>query len=151
MSIFYDSDAILKLITWILIPIFVAIITFALGLLFYSMGSENREETKYNRAMTIWSSGLAILISALLVGMSVGFGLSFTDLLNQYELTPVYKLVYYFYLILPIVPFGFLIYFAINFIKAYRLDKEAAVEDKIEEVIKPVADFVDTLEEEETI
>jgi len=121
-----------ELIWFVLIPLLIVLIVFGL-FLFFSRKKENKDILEYNYKANFFSSLIAVFFGAILFSVSLGFSITFINAVYLNKLESVYPFMIILLYIFPVIPFAFLIYFVVHFIKVIKSqEKENDVYLKVE-------------------
>lgn len=114
------------LLSYIIIPLVVIIILFFVGTKLYTYYSKDKDPNKRNYVINYWSNVMGIIFASILLSVSIGYVLAFTENLRNINAVEENQVLYYFFMFFPVFPFVFLIYYIGKFIsnikKKERLD-----------------------------
>ena len=131
----YSEENLKVLLFYVIIPLIVIYIIFYIGLKIYEHRNKKKDSNRVNFVMNYWSNAIGILFTAILLSISIGFSLAFTENVRELNAVDENLMLYYFFIVFPVIPLFFLIYyitkFVINIRRKDKLDKE--VHEKIEE------------------
>lgn len=128
----YSEENLRVLLYYVIIPLVVIIILFFIGTKIYAHLNKNKDENRTNFVINYWSNVMGIILTAILLSVSIGFTLAFTQNVRDLNAIEENKVFYYFFMVFPTFPLVFLIYyiskFVINIRKKEKLDEKSEVE-----------------------
>lgn len=136
----YSEENFRVLLFYIILPLTVVLLLFFAGTKIYSALKEDKDINQTNYAINYWTNVLGILVTAILLSVSIGFALSFTQTVRDLNAIEENAFLYYFFMVFPFIPFIFLIVYIRKFIvnmkrkeKLDELDKDVEEENTNEE------------------
>ncbi len=117
MKIFYDIPYIQGIMKYVLIPVAAVIIIVGVSLFIYSTIHKDHEDPRYNFVMNFWSSLIGIILTGAILAMAVGFSVAMTEKMQEYGLVEEKKMLYYLLKYFIIIPFIFVIWYIVKFLK----------------------------------
>lgn len=114
----FDFNFFMKLVFFILIPIILVVILGYLAIKYHSDKIEDKNSPLYNYSMEYYSSILAMGIVGVLLAVVTGFSFSFIHTMEIKNLVSNNQMIYYAFMLLPILPLSFFIYYLRRFIVA---------------------------------
>lgn len=128
----YSEENLKVLLYYVIIPLLVIIILFFIGTKIYVHFNKKKDENRTNLIINYWSNVMGIILTAILLSVSIGFALAFTQNVRDLNAIEENKVLYYFFMAFPAFPLVFLIYyiskFIINIRKKEKLNKERGEE-----------------------
>ena len=136
----YNEENFRVLLFYIILPLTVVLLLFFAGTKIYSALKKDKDINQTNYAINYWTNVLGILVTAILLSVSIGFALSFTQTVRDLNAIEENAFLYYFVMVFPFIPFIFLIVYIRKFIvnmkikeKLDELDKDVEEENTNEE------------------
>lgn len=136
----YSEENFRMLLFYIILPLTVVLLLFFAGTKIYSALKKDKDINQTNYAINYWTNVLGILVTAILLSVSIGFALSFTQTVRDLNAIEENAFLYYFFMVFPFIPFIFLIVYIRKFIvnmkikeKLDELDKDVEEENTNEE------------------
>lgn len=136
----YNEENFRVLLFYIILPLTVVLLLFFAGTKIYSALKKDKDINQTNYAINYWTNVLGILVTAILLSVSIGFALSFTQTVRDLNAIEENAFLYYFFMVFPFIPFIFLIVYIRKFIvnmkikeKLDELDKDVEEENTNEE------------------
>lgn len=136
----YSEDNFRVLLFYVILPLTVVLLIFFIGTKIYSAFRKNKDINSTNYAINYWTNVLGVLVTSILLSVSIGFALSFTQTVRDLNAVEENAFLYYFFMVFPIIPFIFLIVYIRKFIvnmkrkeKLDELDKDVEEENTNEE------------------
>lgn len=117
MKIFYDIPYLKVIMTYVLIPVVIIVLIAGVCLFFYSKKQKDHEDPHYNFVMDFWSSLIGIIVTAAILALAIGFSVAMTEKMREYHLVEEKKMLYYLLRYFVILPFVFVIWYIVKFIK----------------------------------
>lgn len=131
----YSEENMRVLLFYVIIPLIVILFLFFIGTKVYEHRNKDKDRDRTNYVINYWSNVMGIIFTAILLSVSIGFSLAFTENVRELNAVDENLMLYYFFIVFPVIPLFFLIYyitkFVINIRRKDKLDKE--VHEKIEE------------------
>ena len=128
----YSEENMRVLLYYVIIPLIVIIILFFVGTKIYEHYNKKKDLNRTNFVINYWSNVMGIIFTAILLSVSIGFSLAFTENVRALNAVDENIVFYYFFMVFPIFPTIFLIYyiykFIINIKKKEKLDEEESEE-----------------------
>ena len=95
--------------------------------------NKKKNINRTNYVVNYWSNVIGVLFTAILLSVSIGFSLAFTENVRALNAIEENKFFYYFFMVFPVFPFFFLVFYITKFITNIRrkekLDKEEEEEE----------------------
>lgn len=124
----YSEENLKVLLFYVIIPLIVIYILFYIGLKIYEHRNKKKDSNRVNFVMNYWSNTMGVIFTAILLSISIGFSLAFTENVRELNAIDQNIVLYYFFMVFPVIPLFFLIYYIVKFIinikKKDKLDKE---------------------------
>ena len=151
ISLKYDFDFLFKLVKYVFIPVLALALIMAIVIFVYSKHVKKKDIEHYNYLVEFWTTLLAILVIGGLFAITIGFAISLTNTIKNYDLVETYKIIYYLVLATPLVPFFFLVYYIYRIVVTVSNKPDPnEYENNIEEVENPeVEDTHESIDEVE--
>ena len=116
------------LLFYIIIPLLVILVLFFIGTKIYEHRNKDKDLNRTNFVINYWSDVIGIIFTAILLSVSIGFSLAFTENVRALNAIEENIFFYYFFMVFPLFPLFFLIFYIVKFINNIRrkekLDKE---------------------------
>ena len=109
METIYTTENFKILLFYIIIPLTVVLILFFIGTKIYTYLNKDKNSNDVNYAINYWTNVLGVLVTSILLSVSIGFALSFTQTVRDLNAVEENAFLYYFFMVFPIIPFIFLI------------------------------------------
>ena len=109
MRVYYDFELLRQLSLFILIPILVILTIASVSLFIYK--EKYKDDPKKQLKPPVVSAFICLFISTVLFSVSIAFSITFIEGLRFHDIVDQYRLMFYLYHLLPVVPFIFVIYF----------------------------------------
>ena len=123
----YNEKNFKILLFYIIIPLTILLLVFFIGTKIYEKLRKNKDINHTNYVINYWNSFIGVFIASVLLSVSIGYGVAFTKLVNDYNALDDNIFFYYFFMAFPIIPLIFLIIYIRKFIHNLK------AQDKIEE------------------
>ena len=124
----YSEENIRVLLFYVIIPLLVILVLFFIGTKIYEHHNKDKDLNRTNFVINYWSNVMGIIFTAILLSVSIGFSLAFTDNVRALNAIEENIFFYYFFMVFPLFPLFFLIFYIVKFITNIRrkekLDKE---------------------------
>ncbi len=116
------------LLFYVIIPLLVILVLFFIGTKIYEHSNKDKDLNQTNYVINYWSNVMGIIFTAILLSVSIGFSLAFTENVRALNAIEENIFFYYFFMVFPVFPLFFLIFYIVKFINNIRrkvkLDKE---------------------------
>ena len=133
----YSEENFRVLLFYVILPLTVILLLFFVGTKIYSALRKDKDINQTNYSINYWTNFLGVLVTAILLSVSIGFALSFTRTVRDFNAIEENAFLYYFFMVFPIIPLIFLIIyirkFIVNIKRKEKLDEESANEQIEEE------------------
>lgn len=130
----YNEENMRVLLFYVIIPLIVILILFFIGTKIYEHFNKNKDENRTNFVINYWSNVMGVIFTAILLSVSIGFSLAFTENVRALNAVDENIVFYYFFMVFPVFPLIFLIYyickFIINIRKKEKLDEESEEDEQ---------------------
>ena len=124
----YSEENMRVLLFYIIIPLLVILVLFFIGTKIYEHRNKDIDLNRTNFVINYWSNVMGIIFTAILLSVSIGFSLAFTENVRALNAIEENIFFYYFFMVFPVFPLFFLIFYIVKFINNIRrkekLDKE---------------------------
>ena len=124
----YSEENMRVLLFYIIIPLLVILVLFFIGTKIYEHRNKDIDLNRTNFVINYWSNVTGIIFTAILLSVSIGFSLAFTENVRALNAIEENIFFYYFFMVFPLFPLFFLIFYIVKFINNIRrkekLDKE---------------------------
>ena len=129
----YNEENLKVLLFYVIIPLIVILILFFIGTKIYEYKNKNKDQNNTNYVINYWSNVIGVIFTAILLSVSIGFSLAFTENVRALNAIEENKILYYFFMVFPLFPLIFLIFyiykFTSNIKKKELLDKKESEEE----------------------
>ena len=124
----YSEEIIRVLLFYVIIPLLIILVLFFIGTKIYEHRNKDKDLNRTNFVINYWSNVMGIIFTAILLSVSIGFSLAFTENVRALNAIEENIFFYYFFMVFPLFPLFFLIFYIVKFINNIRrrekLDKE---------------------------
>lgn len=124
----YSEENMRVLLFYVIIPLVVILVLFFIGTKIYEHRNKDKDLNRTNFVINYWSDVIGIIFTAILLSVSIGFSLAFTENVRALNAIEENIFFYYFFMVFPLFPLFFLIFYIVKFINNIRrkekLDKE---------------------------
>ena len=124
----YSEENMRVLLFYIIIPLLIILVLFFIGTKIYEHRNKDIDLNRTNFVINYWSNVMGIIFTAILLSVSIGFSLAFTENVRALNAIEENIFFYYFFMVFPVFPLFFLIFYIVKFINNIRrkekLDKE---------------------------
>lgn len=124
----YSEENMRVLLFYIIIPLLVILVLFFIGTKIYEHHNKDKDLNRTNFVINYWSNVMGIIFTAILLSVSIGFSLAFTENVRALNAIEENIFFYYFFMVFPVFPLFFLVFYIVKFINNIRrkekLDKE---------------------------
>ena len=124
----YSEENMRVLLFYVIIPLLVILVLFFIGTKIYEHRNKDKDLNQTNYVINYWSNVMGIIFTAILLSVSIGFSLAFTENVRALNVIEENIFFYYFFMVFPVFPLFFLIFYIVKFINNIRrkvkLDKE---------------------------
>lgn len=124
----YSAENMRVLLFYVIIPLLVILVLFFIGTKIYEHHNKDKDLNRTNFVINYWSNVMGIIFTAILLSVSIGFSLAFTENVRVLNAIEENIFFYYFFMVFPLFPLFFLIFYIVKFINNIRrkekLDKE---------------------------
>lgn len=130
----YSEENFRVLLFYVILPLICILLLFFIGTKIYIYIRKKREKNvnHTNYVVNYWTNVLGILVAAILLSVSIGFSLSFTRQVRELNAIDENLILYYFFMVFPIIPFIFLIIYIRKFIVNMRYSDQIEENDEEE-------------------
>lgn len=124
----YSEENMRVLLFNVIIPLLTILVLFFIGTKIYEHRNKDKDLNRTNFVINYWSNVMGIIFTAILLSVSIGFSLAFTENVRALNAIEENIFFYYFFMVFPLFPLFFLIFYIVKFINNIRrkekLDKE---------------------------
>ena len=124
----YSEENMRVLLFYVIIPLLIILVLFFIGTKIYEHRNKDIDLNRTNFVINYWSNVMGIIFTAILLSVSIGFSLAFTENVRALNAIEENIFFYYFFMVFPLFPLFFLIFYIVKFINNIRrkekLDKE---------------------------
>lgn len=124
----YSEGNMRVLLFYVIIPLLIILVLFFIGTKIYEHRNKDKDLNRTNFVINYWSNVMGIIFTAILLSVSIGFSLAFTENVRALNAIEENIFFYYFFMVFPLFPLFFLIFYIVKFINNIRrkekLDKE---------------------------
>lgn len=130
------KSSFMELTIKIFLPILLIILLVEAILFFYLKSAKNRDIPNYKEKVNIHFSIISIVITLVLIAITVCFAVNFINIMKAKNIIEHNKIIYYIIIITPLIPFTYIVYLIINFVKMLSNNeiKEDITKEKIENI-----------------
>lgn len=125
----YSEENMRVLLFYVIIPLLVILVLFFIGTKIYEHRNKDKDLNQTNYVINYWSNVMGIIFTAILLSVSIGFSLAFTENVRVLNAIEENIFFYYFYMVFPVFPLFFLIFYITKFITNIRRKEKL---DKLE-------------------
>lgn len=112
----YSEENLKVLLFYVIIPLIAIFIIFFIGVKIYEYHNKNKNTNRTNFVINYWSNVIGIIFTSILLSVSIGFSLAFTENIRNLNAIDENEFLYYFFMVFPLFPLIFLIYYICKFI-----------------------------------
>ena len=124
----YSEENMRVLLIYVIIPLLIILVLFFMGTKIYEHFNKDKDLNRTNFVINYWSNVMGIIFTAILLSVSIGFSLAFTENVRALNAIEENIFFYYFFMVFPLFPLFFLIFYIVKFInnikRKEKLDKE---------------------------
>ena len=124
----YSEENMRVLLIYVIIPLLIILVLFFIGTKIYEHFNKDKDLNRTNFVINYWSNVMGIIFTAILLSVSIGFSLAFTENVRALNAIEENIFFYYFFMVFPLFPLFFLIFYIVKFInnikRKEKLDKE---------------------------
>lgn len=124
----YSEENMRVLLFYIIIPLLIILVLFFIGTKIYEHRNKDIDLNRTNFVINYWSNVMGIIFTAILLSVSIGFSLAFTENVRTLNAIEENIFFYYFFMVFPVFPLFFLIFyiakFIINIRRKEKLDRK---------------------------
>ena len=124
----YSEENMRVLLFYVIIPLLIILVLFFIGTKIYEHFNKDKDLNRTNFVINYWSNVMGIIFTAILLSVSIGFSLAFTENVRALNAIEENIFFYYFFMVFPLFPLFFLIFYIVKFInnikRKEKLDKE---------------------------
>lgn len=139
MKIFYDIPYMKDIMLYVLIPVLAVIIIVGTCLFVYSNHHKDHDDPHYNFVMDFWSSLIGIIVTGAILAIAVGFSVAMTEKMREYGLVEEKKILYYLLKYFVILPFIFVFWYIVKFLKTIYYKPRKQKPDHSKEIVPTVS------------
>ncbi len=116
----YSEENMRVLLFYIIIPLLVILVLFFIGTKIYEHHNKDKDLNRTNFVINYWSNVMGIIFTAILLSVSIGFSLAFTENVRALNAIEENIFFYYFFMVFPVFPLFFLVFYIVKFITNIR-------------------------------
>lgn len=124
----YSEENMRVLLFYVIIPLLIILVLFFIGTKIYEHFNKDKDLNRTNFVINYWSNVMGIIFTAILLSVSIGFSLAFTENVRALNAIEENIFFYYFFMVFPLFPLFFLIFYIVKFInnikRKEKIDKE---------------------------
>ena len=125
----YSEENMRVLLFYVIIPLLIILVLFFIGTKIYEHFNKDKDLNRTNFVINYWSNVMGIIFTAILLSVSIGFSLAFTENVRALNAIEENIFFYYFFMVFPVFPLFFLIFYITKFITNIRRKEKL---DKLE-------------------
>ena len=125
----YSEENMRVLLFYVIIPLLIILVLFFIGTKIYEHRNKDIDLNRTNFVINYWSNVMGIIFTAILLSVSIGFSLAFTENVRALNAIEENIFFYYFFMVFPVFPLFFLIFYITKFITNIRRKEKL---DKLE-------------------
>ena len=112
----YSEENMRVLLCYVIIPLIIILIIFFIGTKIYEHYNKKKDLNRTNFVINYWSNVMGIIFTSILLSVSIGFSLAFTENVRALDAIDENIFFYYFFMVFPLFPLFFLIFYISKFI-----------------------------------
>ena len=112
----YSEENMRVLLYYVIIPLIVILILFFIGTKIYEHHNKKKDLNRTNFVINYWSNVMGIIFTAILLSVSIGFSLAFTENVRALNAIDENIFFYYFFMVFPVFPLFFLMFYIVKFV-----------------------------------
>lgn len=116
----YSEENMRVLLFYVIIPLLVILVLFFIGTKIYEHRNKDKDLNRTNFVINYWSNVMGIIFTAILLSVSIGFSLAFTENVRALNAIEENIFFYYFFMVFPVFPLFFLVFYIVKFITNIR-------------------------------
>ena len=116
----YNEENLKFLLFYVIIPLLLILFIFFIITKLYEHHNKGKNLNRTNYIINYWSNVMGIIFTAILLSVSIGFSLAFTENLRVLNAIEENIFFYYFFMVFPVFPLIFLLYYIYKFISNIR-------------------------------
>ena len=116
----YSEENMRVLLFYVIIPLLIILVLFFIGTKIYEHFNKDKDLNRTNFVINYWSNVMGIIFTAILLSVSIGFSLAFTENVRALNAIEDNYFLYYFFMVFPVFPLFFLVFYIVKFITNIR-------------------------------
>ncbi len=116
----YNEENLKFLLFYVIIPLLLILFIFFIITKLYEHHNKGKNLNRTNYIINYWSNVMGIIFTAILLSVSIGFSLAFTENVRVLNAIEENIFFYYFFMVFPVFPLIFLLYYIYKFISNIR-------------------------------
>ena len=113
---YYSEENMRVLLCYVIIPLIIILIIFFIGTKIYEHYNKKKDLNRTNFVINYWSNVMGIIFTSILLSVSIGFSIAFTENVRALNAIDENIFFYYFFMVFPLFPLFFLIFYIAKFI-----------------------------------
>lgn len=126
----YSERNMRVLLYYVIIPLLILLVLFFIGVKIYEHRNKKKDLNRTNYVINYWSNVMGIIFTSILLSVSIGFSLAFTENVRVLDAIEENIFFYYFFMVFPVFPLFFLVFYITKFITNIRKKEKIDIEEE---------------------